>query len=91
MRLDAAGPYIVGTIVDLVRNLTRAGPAGMRRAKLDGCHIGRRALELDEIAIRNQRADGRTRSPKVLCAVSDSVQLARLVWRKIRRSGDSGQ
>jgi len=31
--------------------------AGMRRAKLEGRHIGRRALELDEIAIRNQRTE----------------------------------
>ncbi len=60
MRLDGAGARHYRAIAELERNLTRAGLAGMRRAKLEGRHIGRRALELDEIAIQNQRAEGRS-------------------------------
>jgi len=65
--IDTGGPLgramivIVGAIAELERNLiVERVRAGMRRAKLEGRHIGRRALELDEIAIRNQRAEGRS-------------------------------
>jgi len=34
------------------------------------------------------RGEPISRSPKVLCAVSDSVQLARMVLREIQREGD---
>lgn len=43
------------------------------------------------VAAIRLRGEAITRSPKVLCAVSDSVQLAKLVWREILRSRDSGQ
>jgi DNA invertase Pin-like site-specific DNA recombinase len=65
--VDTGGPLgramivIVGAIAELERNLiVERVRAGMRRAKLEGRHIGRRALELDETAIRNQRAEGRS-------------------------------
>ena len=52
---------IVGAIAELERNLiVERVRAGMRRAKFEGRHIGRRALELDEDAIRDQRDEGRT-------------------------------
>jgi DNA invertase Pin-like site-specific DNA recombinase len=65
--IDTGGPLgramvvIVGAIAELERNLiVERVRAGMRRAKLEGRHIGRRALELDEDAIREQRDQGRT-------------------------------
>jgi DNA invertase Pin-like site-specific DNA recombinase len=65
--IDTGGPLgramivIVGAIAELERNLiVERVRAGMRRAKLEGRHIGRRALELDENAIRLQRAAGRS-------------------------------
>jgi DNA invertase Pin-like site-specific DNA recombinase len=65
--IDTGGPLgramivIVGAIAELERNLiVERVRAGMRRAKLEGRHIGRRALELDEDAIRDQRDEGRT-------------------------------
>jgi DNA invertase Pin-like site-specific DNA recombinase len=58
MRLE---PDIVGAIADLECNLIfERVRAGMRWAKLEGRYIGRHALELDEIAIRNQQPDGRS-------------------------------
>ena len=57
--IDTGGPLgramivIVGAIAELERNLIiERVRAGMRRAKLEGRHIGRRALDLDEPAIR---------------------------------------
>jgi DNA invertase Pin-like site-specific DNA recombinase len=65
--IDTGGPLgramivIVGAIAELERNLiVERVRAGMRRAKLEGRHIGRRALQLDEAAIRMQRAEGRS-------------------------------
>ena len=65
--IDTGGPLgramivIVGAIAELERNLiVERVRAGMRRAKLEGRQIGRRALELDEDAIRDQRDEGRT-------------------------------
>ena len=65
--IDTGGPLgramivIVGAIAELERNLIiERVRAGMRRAKLEGRHVGRRALELDEDAIRTRRAEGRS-------------------------------
>src|SRR6202140_1433844 len=65
--IDTGGPLgramivIVGAIAELERNLIiERVRAGMRRAKLEGRHIGRYALDLDEAAIRRQRTAGRT-------------------------------
>jgi len=63
--IDTGGPLgraivvIVGAIAELERNLIiERVRAGMRRARLDGQHIGRRPLELDEAAIVRDRAQG---------------------------------
>ncbi len=63
--IDTGGPLgraliiIIGAIAELERNLIiERVRAGMRRAKLEGRHIGRRAIEVDEAAIRTQRAQG---------------------------------
>jgi DNA invertase Pin-like site-specific DNA recombinase len=65
--IDTGGPLgraiiiIIGAIAELERNLIiERVRAGMRRAKFEGRHIGRRALELDEVTIRNDRAQGRS-------------------------------
>jgi hypothetical protein len=42
------------------------------------------------IAAIRLRGEPVTRSPKVLATVSDSVQLARLVWQRIHADGNSG-
>ncbi len=50
---------IISAIAELERSLIiERVRAGMRRAKLEGRHIGRRRLELDEASIRGDRQRG---------------------------------
>jgi DNA invertase Pin-like site-specific DNA recombinase len=64
-QIDTGGPLgralvvIIGAIAELERNLIiERVRAGMRRARLEGRHIGRNPLVLDENAIRRDRAHG---------------------------------
>ena len=66
-QVDTGGPLgramviIIGCIAELERQLIiERVRAGMRRARLEGRQIGRRPLELDEQAIRRERAQGRS-------------------------------
>lgn len=43
------------------------------------------------VAAIRLRGEPITRSPKVLSTVSDSVQLARMIWQEIQRGTNSGQ
>ena len=70
--LDTGGPLgrafivIVSAIAELERNLIiERVRAGMRRARLEGRHIGRKPLELDARAILSDRARGQ--SPGSTC------------------------
>ena len=63
--LDTGGPLgravviIIGAIAELERNLIiERVRAGMRRARLEGRHIGRRPLEIDRVAVRRDRSRG---------------------------------
>ena len=63
--VDTSGPLgralivIIGAIAELERNLiVERVRAGMRRARLEGRHIGRPALELDRAAIVHDRERG---------------------------------
>jgi len=63
--IDTGGPLgraivvIIGAIAELERNLiVERVRAGMRRARLEGRHIGRPALELDRAAIVRDRRCG---------------------------------
>ena len=64
-QIDTGGPLgraivvIIGAIAELERNLIiERVRAGMRRARLEGRHIGRNPLELDDEAIRRERCQG---------------------------------
>jgi len=64
-QIDTGGPLgravvvIVGAIAELERNLiVERVRAGMRRARLEGRHIGRKPLELDRTAILRDRERG---------------------------------
>ena len=64
--IDTGGPLgraivvIIGAIAELERNLIiERVRAGMRRAKLEGRHIGRKPLVIDREAIRRNVARGR--------------------------------
>jgi DNA invertase Pin-like site-specific DNA recombinase len=66
-QIDTGGPLgraiviIIGAIAELERNLIiERVRAGMRRARLDGTHIGRQPLTLDREAIRSDRCRGQS-------------------------------
>lgn len=68
-QLDTGGPLgravvvIIGAIAELERNLiVERVRAGMRRAKLEGRHIGRKPLVIDRAALFSERAHGRSLS-----------------------------
>ena len=65
-QIDTGGPLgravvvIIGAIAELERNLIiERVRAGMRRAKLEGRHIGRKPLALDRDAILRDRSGAR--------------------------------
>jgi DNA invertase Pin-like site-specific DNA recombinase len=65
--IDTGGPLgraivvIIGAIAELERNLiVERVRAGMRRARLEGRHIGRRPLDLDREAILRDRQHGQS-------------------------------
>jgi len=83
--IDTGGPLgraivvIIGAIAELERNLiVERVRAGMRRARLDGQHIGRRPLELDEAGIFRDRAEGQT-----LRQVARTHQISTATVRKV--------
>ena len=66
-QLDTGGPLgravvvIISVVAELERNLIiERVRAGMRRAKLEGRHIGRPCLVIDHDGIRRERAAGRS-------------------------------
>jgi DNA invertase Pin-like site-specific DNA recombinase len=66
-QLDTGGPLgraiviIIGAVAELERNLIiERVRAGMRRARLEGRHIGRPSLDLDREAILRDRQHGRS-------------------------------
>ena len=67
--LDTGGPLgravviIIGAIAELERNLIiERVRAGMRRARLEGRHIGRRPLDIDRVAVLQERTRGQSLS-----------------------------
>ena len=65
--IDTAGPLgraivvIIGAIAELERSLIiERVRAGMRRARLEGQHIGRQPLQLDHDAIHRERCQGQS-------------------------------
>src|SRR5437588_2064968 len=66
-QIDTGGPLgravvvIIGAIAELERNLIiERVRAGMRRARLEGRHIGRKPLDLDRAAILRDRQQGKS-------------------------------
>jgi DNA invertase Pin-like site-specific DNA recombinase len=66
-QIDTGGPLgraivvIIGAVAELERNLIiERVRAGMRRARLEGTHIGRNPLTLDHEAIHRERCQGQS-------------------------------
>lgn len=85
--IDTGGPLgravviIVGAIAELERNLIiERVRAGMRRAKLEGRHIGRRPLEIDRAAILRDRENGFS-----LSQLADAHHISRATASRVLR------
>ena len=91
--IDTGGPLgramvvIVSAIAELERNLiVERVRAGMRRAKLEGRHIGRRPLEVDRGAIIRDRQAGLS-----LSEIARSHRISRaLVSKILREAAEAG-
>ncbi len=77
---------IVGAIAELERNLIiERVKAGLRRARLEGRHIGRRPLELDRDGIRRDRALG-----KSLRELAKLYQVSRTTIERVLKGSKRG-
>jgi DNA invertase Pin-like site-specific DNA recombinase len=84
--LGRAVTVIIGAIAELERSLIiERVRAGMRRAKLEGRHIGRKPLDLDTSAIIGDRAKGQS-----LRQVAKSHQISTATVRRILSAHQSG-
>jgi DNA invertase Pin-like site-specific DNA recombinase len=73
---------IIGAIAELERNLIiERVRAGMRRAKLEGRHIGRRPIDVDRLAILRDRDRGIS-----LTNIAKAHRISRSMVSKILRS-----
>jgi DNA invertase Pin-like site-specific DNA recombinase len=89
--IDTGGPLgravviIIGAIAELERNLiVERVRAGMRRAKLEGRHIGRKPLDIDRFAVLRDRARGHS-----LGQIAKSHRVSRAtVSRVIKAAGE---
>src|SRR5271156_3253286 len=86
-QIDTGGPLgravvvIIGAIAELERNLIiERVRAGMRRAKLEGRHIGRKPLELDRNAILRDRQQGQS-----LARLAKSYRVSRATIHRVLR------
>jgi DNA invertase Pin-like site-specific DNA recombinase len=84
--LGRAVTVIIGAIAELERSLIiERVRAGMRRAKLEGRHIGRKPLDLDTTAIIGDRAKGLS-----LRQVAKSHQISTATVRRILSAHQAG-
>jgi DNA invertase Pin-like site-specific DNA recombinase len=92
--IDTGGPLgramvvIVGAIAELERSLiVERVRAGMRRARLEGRHIGRRPLEIDRTGVLRDRASGMS-----LAEVAKAHRVSRAtIHRVLREQGQPVQ
>ena len=87
--IDTAGPLgravvvIIGAIAELERNLiVERVRAGMRRAKLEGRHIGRKPLVVDHNAVLRERAHGRS-----LTQIAQTFRISRASVSRLLKQG----
>ncbi len=91
-QIDTGGPLgravvvIIGAIAELERNLiVERVRAGMRRAKLEGRHIGRKPLDLDRIGILRDRTQGQS-----LGQLAKSYRVSRATIHRVLHPPASG-
>ena len=91
-QIDTGGPLgraiviIVGAIAELERSLIiERVRAGMRRAKLEGRHVGRIPLELDRASILRHRAHGQS-----LSQIAKTFQISRATVSRVLKQERQG-
>lgn len=83
--LGRAVVVIIGAIAELERNpMIEHVRAGMRRAKLEGRHIGRKALVLDRTAILRGRQNGQSLGKLAKAHVVSRTTIHRVLGEQIR-------
>jgi DNA invertase Pin-like site-specific DNA recombinase len=95
--IDTAGPLgramvvIVSAIAELERNLIiERVRAGMRRAKLEGRHIGRRPLDVDRGAVLRDRHAGRSLSEIGRCHRISRALVSKIIREAAGTDGHKG-
>ena len=90
-QIDTGGPLgravvvIIGAIAELERSLiVERVRAGMRRAKLEGRHIGRKPLELDRPSIFRDRARGQS-----LAQLAKSYRVSRATIHRVLNQNEA--
>ena len=92
-QLDTGGPLgravvvIIGAIAELERNLiVERVRAGMRRARLEGRHIGRKPLVIDRAAVLSERAHGRS-----LTQIAQTFRISRASVSRVLKQAKEGR
>jgi DNA invertase Pin-like site-specific DNA recombinase len=95
--LDTSGPLgraivvIIGAIAELERNLiVERVRAGMRRAKLEGRHIGRRPLDIDRAAVLRHRAQGQSLGQIAKTFTISRTTVSRIIKEEAERGVTKG-
>jgi DNA invertase Pin-like site-specific DNA recombinase len=82
--LGRAGVVIIGAIAELERSLiVERVRAGMRRAKLEGRHIGRKALVWDRAAIHRGRQNGESLGQLAKTYLASRTNIYRVLGEQI--------
>jgi DNA invertase Pin-like site-specific DNA recombinase len=91
-QLDTGGPLgravvvIISVVAELERSLIiERVRAGMRRAKLEGRHIGRKPLVIDREAVLSERAHGRS-----LTQIANSFRISRATVSRLIKQAKEG-
>src|SRR3954447_23256646 len=91
--IDTGGPLgravvvIIGAIAELERNLiVERVRAGMRRARLEGRHIGRPALDIDRSAVMQHRVHGQSLSQIAKTFATSRATISRILKEEAERA-----
>jgi DNA invertase Pin-like site-specific DNA recombinase len=94
--VDTSGPLgraivtIIGVVAELERSLiVERVKAGMRRARLEGRHIGRRPLDVDRDAVMRHRASGQSLGQIAKSFSISRASVARIIKEEEEQKGVS--
>ena len=95
--VDTGGPLgralvvIIGAIAELERSLiVERVRAGMRRAKIEGRHIGRRPLDIDREAVLRDRAHGQSLTEIAKAHLASRATISRIIKEDTKPGSPKG-